>query len=120
MDGTWQHLVRQIRQLISGTWEEDPDNAWKQQNESANRVPMYGLVFLSGQGSLVTKYLNRESISEFETFLEKEVRCFLYGEGKEKMIQEWDYIQYCKDMTQDISKVSVLLLIKMKFKIKLY
>ena len=107
MDFTWQQqLLQQIRQIISGKWEEDPDNAWKQQNESANRIPMYGLVFLSGQGSLITKYLNRENIPEFETFMEQEVKSFLYGDGKEKLIQEWDYIQYWKNMTQDLAKVS--------------
>ena len=98
--------MRRIRQRICGKWEDDPDDEWKRQNEAANQIPMYRLVFLSGMGLLVMKYHSRISDSEFEQFLRRDVEQFLYERGAGKVIEEWDYIQYRKSVTQDASKVS--------------
>ncbi|XP_072026182.1 transient receptor potential cation channel subfamily V member 6-like [Amphiura filiformis] len=96
--------TRRVRQQICGKWEDDSDDEWKRQNEAANQIPMYRLVYLSGIGLLVMKYHNRASDTDFEDSLRRGVQHFLYDEGRGKVIEEWDYIQYRKNMTQDASK----------------
>ena len=108
MGASIQKSARRTHQQFFGKWEDDPDDEWKRQNEAANQIPMYRLVYLSGLGLLTIKYHNRSSDAEFEAFLKREVGPFVY-EGGGRVIEEWDYIEYRKNVTQDIGKVKLAL-----------
>ena len=50
---------------------------------------------------VIDSYLNRKSDAEFQALIRKEVGPYLYSEGQGKTINEWDYIQYRKDIVDD-------------------
>ncbi|XP_077984844.1 transient receptor potential cation channel subfamily V member 5-like isoform X2 [Glandiceps talaboti] len=75
--------------------EEDPDSAWKKQNEDQQNNPLYNLINLKSGGELFNVY-KAEKEEGLKKAILKELSVFLYDRhGNTKTITKSEYGQYC-------------------------
>ncbi|XP_046356888.2 transient receptor potential cation channel subfamily V member 6-like [Haliotis rufescens] len=78
-----------------GKLKEDPDSAWKQQNEESEENPMYKYITLNNKGTLIAAY-NEGGPELVEEIARREIEPYLYNGGKGAMISKLEYIKWCR------------------------
>lgn len=91
---------------------EDPDSAWKAQNEAVDANPLYKFINLSCGGRLLDVYLE-EGEEALENLIHKELKPYFYNDGKGHYVTIADFCRWklkaeCRAQVYNIS-VRVLL-----------
>ena len=82
--------------IFSSKTKEDPDAAWKKQNDEIAKNPMYKLIGFSGTGLLVEEY-KKHGAEKMKALAREKLKEYLYNDGNGGIITKKEYLTWFRD-----------------------